>query len=196
MSSHRILWMCVIKIAAALKNIPKPNHPTHFSMFLHIGVCFVIKRVTHICVSKLSTSWSAPSHFLKHCWNIVNWALRNKLQWKFDTKCIHFHSGKYLWNAICAITFICPVLNVLTVCDVIYVASKTSDRIKYLHCHCGLMYISFAFMTICWWAALVLLLVLVVLLLFHMQHFCDQILVWTACWPQFRHVKMLNENVT
>ena len=24
-----------------------------------------------------------PSHYLKQCWNIVNWTLRNKLQWSF-----------------------------------------------------------------------------------------------------------------
>ena len=43
-------------------------------------------RVTHICVSKLTTigsdnAWSAPSHYLKQCWNIVKLNLRNKFQW-------------------------------------------------------------------------------------------------------------------
>ena len=27
-------------------------------------------------------AWSAPSHYLNQCWNIVNWTLGNKLQWK------------------------------------------------------------------------------------------------------------------
>ena len=26
----------------------------------------------------------APRHYLNQCWNIVNWTLRNKLQWKFN----------------------------------------------------------------------------------------------------------------
>ena len=30
------------------------------------------------------TAWRAPSHYLNQCWNIVNWALRNKLQWNLD----------------------------------------------------------------------------------------------------------------
>ena len=29
-------------------------------------------------------AWSAPSHYLKKCWNIVNWTLRNKLQGDFN----------------------------------------------------------------------------------------------------------------
>ena len=40
-------------------------------------------RVMHICVSKLS-AWTAPSHYLNQCWNIVNWTFRNKLQWNFN----------------------------------------------------------------------------------------------------------------
>ena len=29
-------------------------------------------------------AWSAPSHYLNQCWNIVNWTLRNKLQCNFN----------------------------------------------------------------------------------------------------------------
>ena len=48
-------------------------------------------RVTHICVSKLTTigsdnglspGWS-QAIYLNQCWNIVNSNLRNKLQWNF-----------------------------------------------------------------------------------------------------------------
>ena len=28
-------------------------------------------------------AWSAPSQYMNECLNIVNWTLRNKLQWKF-----------------------------------------------------------------------------------------------------------------
>ena len=51
-------------------------------------------RVTHICVSKLTiicsdnglspAAWSAPSHYLNQCWDIVNWTLGNKLQWNHN----------------------------------------------------------------------------------------------------------------
>ena len=49
-------------------------------------------RMAHICVGKLDHHWfryllvvcRAPSHYLNQCWNIVYWAIGNKLQWNFD----------------------------------------------------------------------------------------------------------------
>ena len=29
-------------------------------------------------------AWSAPSHYLNQCWNIVNWTLRNKVERNFN----------------------------------------------------------------------------------------------------------------
>ena len=29
-------------------------------------------------------AWTAPCHYLNQCWHIVNWTLRNKLQWNFN----------------------------------------------------------------------------------------------------------------
>ena len=48
--------------------------------------------VAHICISESSQHWfrywlvacMAPSHYLNQCWLIVNWTLRNKLQWNFN----------------------------------------------------------------------------------------------------------------
>ena len=50
---------------------------------------YLISLVPHICVielgqhwfSQVLVAWSAPSHYLNHCWNIVNWILMNKPQW-------------------------------------------------------------------------------------------------------------------
>ena len=49
-------------------------------------------RTTHICVGNLTIIGSdnglspgtAPSHYLNQWWNIVNWTLRNKLQWNLN----------------------------------------------------------------------------------------------------------------
>ena len=46
-------------------------------------------QVTLICVNKLSiigsdVAWSAPSHYLNQCWNIVNLTIRNKFQWNVN----------------------------------------------------------------------------------------------------------------
>ena len=48
--------------------------------------------MTHIYVSNLCNHWfkwwlatfSLPRHYLKQYWNIVNWTLKNKLQWNFN----------------------------------------------------------------------------------------------------------------
>ena len=60
----------------------------------------------HICVSKLtiivsySVAWSAPSHYLHQCWNIVNWALRNKLQWDLNWNSYIFIQENTLKNVV------------------------------------------------------------------------------------------------
>ena len=61
----------------------------YYSILIHWG------RVTHICGSKLTTTGSdnglSPSRYLNQCWNIVNWTLKNKLQWNLNRKFIYFH---------------------------------------------------------------------------------------------------------
>ena len=63
--------------------------------------------MTHICVSKLTTIGSdnglspAPSHYLNQCWNIVNWTLRNKLQWKFNRNSNIFIQENALEIVVC-----------------------------------------------------------------------------------------------
>ena len=52
----------------------------------------------------------APIHYLNQCWNIVNWTLRNKLQWNFNcnsnifieenmvSNVVHFISASMWWE--------------------------------------------------------------------------------------------------
>ena len=43
--------------------------------------------LSHTCVSESGWHWlaySAPSHYQNQCWVIVNWTIRNKLQWNFS----------------------------------------------------------------------------------------------------------------
>ena len=67
-------------------------------------------RVTHICVGNLTiigsdngliVAWTAPSHYLNQCWNIVNWTLRNKLQWNFNRNSNIFIQQNALQNGVC-----------------------------------------------------------------------------------------------
>ena len=55
-------------------------------------------RVTHICVA-----WSAPSHYLNQCCNIVIWTLKNDLQSKFNRNTyISIRAGWFLRLGFCA----------------------------------------------------------------------------------------------
>ena len=77
----------------------------------------------HICVSKqtiigsdnglspyrrqaIIVSLSAPSHYLNQCWYIVNWTLRNKLQWNFNRNSNIFFQKNALENVVCLIASI------------------------------------------------------------------------------------------
>ena len=41
------------------------------------------------------------SHYLNQCWNIVNWSLRNKLQWNFNWNSNIFIQENALENIVC-----------------------------------------------------------------------------------------------
>ena len=41
-------------------------------------------QMMHARVIKLIIIGSDNGHYLNQCWNIVNWALRNKLQWNYN----------------------------------------------------------------------------------------------------------------
>ena len=50
----------------------------------------------------------APSHYLNLCWGIVNWTLRNKLQWNFDQNTkfiIHENASENVVCEMAAILF-------------------------------------------------------------------------------------------
>ena len=61
-------------------------NPKMWTLLTHWG------RVTHICISKVGhhwfrwwlVPWTAPSHYLNHCRNIVNWTPENKLEWNLN----------------------------------------------------------------------------------------------------------------
>ena len=49
-----------------------------------------------------------PSHYLNQCWNVVNWVLRNKLQWNFNRNSNILIQEKSLENAVCEMM---PILS-------------------------------------------------------------------------------------
>ena len=59
----------------------------------------------YIYISKLTIigseeGWLVPSHYLNQCWNIVNWPLRNKLQWNVDWNAYIFIQRNAFENVI------------------------------------------------------------------------------------------------
>ena len=59
------------------------------------------RRVNHHRFRKWIVAWTAPSHYLNQCWNIVNWTLRNKLQWNFTRNSYIFIQENALENVVC-----------------------------------------------------------------------------------------------
>ena len=71
---------------------------SHFSTQMYRRLLTHWGRVTHIYVGILtnigSDNYYYNNYYLNQCWNIVNWTLRNKLQW-------NFHSRKCTKNVVC-----------------------------------------------------------------------------------------------
>ena len=45
-------------------------------------------------------AWTAPSHYLNQCWNIVDWTRRNKLQWNLNKNSNIFIHENALQNIV------------------------------------------------------------------------------------------------
>ena len=97
------LWYSLIPVNRSGVNYKMPT----ISMLTHRG------RGTHIwkCITRI-VIWTAPSHYLNHCWNIVNWTLGNKLQWNFNRNSNIFIQENALENVVCKMASICLGLNV------------------------------------------------------------------------------------
>ena len=63
----------------------------------------------HICVGESGQHWfrkwlgaeKAPSHYLNQCWVIVNWTMRNKIQWNFNRNTKLFFHENTSENIVC-----------------------------------------------------------------------------------------------
>ena len=52
-------------------------------------------------VQIMVVAYLAPSHYLNQCWVIVNWTLRNKLQWNFNQNTKFFIHENLSENVVC-----------------------------------------------------------------------------------------------
>ena len=70
---------------------------THLPLVLHIG----ISEAGQHCFRYWLVAYSAPSHYLNKCWVIVNWTLRNKLQWNLNQNTKLFIHQNASSNIVC-----------------------------------------------------------------------------------------------
>ena len=91
----------------------------HRNVVWHMGTALssltYLPLAPHICVSERGHHWfgqwlvtcTASSHYLNHCWNIINWPIRNKLQWNligfhtFPFKKMHLKMASAKWRPFC-----------------------------------------------------------------------------------------------
>ena len=59
------------------------------------------RQINHHWFREWLVAWTALSHSLNQCWNIVNWTHRNKLQWNFNRNKNNFIEENSLENVIC-----------------------------------------------------------------------------------------------
>ena len=83
------------------------RHRGHDNVIMHqLALSTHLPLVPHICVSDSGQRWfkwwlvvySAPTHYLKQCWVIVNWTLRKKNPWIFSQNTKFFIHKKIIWK--------------------------------------------------------------------------------------------------
>ena len=72
---------------------------------------YLRQQNNHLWFRKWLVAWSAPSHYLNHCWIMVNWTLRNKFQGNRNQSVI-------LSRPQCVDASNCQLTNISTICDI------------------------------------------------------------------------------
>ena len=65
------------------------------------GVTYMYQWTGSTLLHVMAWFWSVPSHYLNQCWLLVNWTLRNKLQWNSSQNTELFIHGNAFENVIC-----------------------------------------------------------------------------------------------
>ena len=68
---------------------------------LRPGEAYMRQCTNHYWFRWCLVAWSAPSHYVNQCWNIVNWTLGNKLQCNLNKNLYIFIHENAFENVIC-----------------------------------------------------------------------------------------------
>ena len=66
---------------------------------------YMRRKTNHHWFRLWLVAWTAPSHYMNQCWNIVNWTLRNKLLWYFNRNSNIFIQENALENVVCEMAY-------------------------------------------------------------------------------------------
>ena len=67
---------------------------------LRPGDAYMRQKTSQHCFRQWLVAWPAPSHYLNQYWDIVNWTLRNKLQWNFNRNSYIFIQENAFQNVV------------------------------------------------------------------------------------------------
>ena len=90
---HRLKWRISIIVMEFFGNPIVPDGKISGTARSSYGTAGYIR--------KWLVAWTVPSHYLKQCWIIVNWTLRNKLQWNRNRNSKFFIQENALEHVVC-----------------------------------------------------------------------------------------------
>ena len=118
-------------------SMPYRPRPCHRSLLYHIYIHIYIYLYIYICVGNLTIIGSdnglpVPSHYLNQCRSIINWTIRNKLQWNFNRNSYIFIQEKAFENVVCQMVAILSRSQCVNIC-----VRSGSDLVRkfYLYVH-------------------------------------------------------------
>ena len=74
-----------------------------------------------------SIAWTAPSHYLNQCWNIIDWTLRNTLQWNLSRNYNIFIQENVFESVVC------EMAAILSRPQCVYIYQSTVHSKNYVH---------------------------------------------------------------
>ena len=98
------------------------NELTHLPLVPH--TCIWVRESGQLWFRYWLGTYLAPSHYLNQWWNIVNWTLRNKLQWNFNQNTKLFIHEDASENIFCTKAFIHEDASVNIVCEMATILSR------------------------------------------------------------------------
>ena len=123
--------MYFIKCPLITSNLVQMYLPSWSQMSKFFGRCNLLTHWQWL------VAWSAPSHCLNQCWDIVNLTLRNKLQWNINQSAKLFIHQNVFENVICEIASVLSRgrwVNSLGPSDVIWRQGSGSTLAQVMTC--------------------------------------------------------------